>query len=122
MKNRFCLSAGRSSAIVFVITVLIHIGYYGYSARNILLSGDEPHYLMTVVSVLADGDIDLANNFRNRDYLRLGVPRLTPRKITGDVIHVYPTDPWGYSLILLPCWYLFGIHGVRFFSIFLTGW
>jgi hypothetical protein len=31
-------------------------------------SGDEPHYLLMDYSLLHDGDLDLANNYRQRDY------------------------------------------------------
>ncbi len=31
-------------------------------------SGDEPNYLLTTHSLLADRDINLENNYRNRDY------------------------------------------------------
>jgi hypothetical protein len=31
-------------------------------------SGDEPHYLLMTHSLLRDGDLDLANNYRNKDY------------------------------------------------------
>jgi hypothetical protein len=30
-------------------------------------SGDEPHYLMVAESLIADGDLDVANNYRNGD-------------------------------------------------------
>jgi hypothetical protein len=36
--------------------------------QEIHLSGDEPHYLIIAQSLIQDQDIDLANNFANRDY------------------------------------------------------
>lgn len=42
------------------------------------LSGDEPHYLMVAQSVLADGDIDLQNNYENGDGRLFGSPDLDP--------------------------------------------
>jgi len=37
--------------------------------RDFLLTGDEPAYLMTALSLAWDGDIDLANNGTDKDYL-----------------------------------------------------
>jgi len=37
----------------------------GAVAPPMVLSGDSPHYLLTVNSIIADGDVDLANNYRD---------------------------------------------------------
>lgn len=37
--------------------------------RGFLLTGDEPDYLLTAFSLARDGDIDVANNIRNSDFL-----------------------------------------------------
>jgi hypothetical protein len=39
-------------------------------------TGDEPHYLIIAESLLADGDLDLANNYEQRDGARFGAPDL----------------------------------------------
>lgn len=109
------------SVTVFLITFLVHLGYYGFSAQHILLSGDEPHYLMVSISLLDDGDIDLSNNYDRADFLRLGLQTLGPRVISGDLTHVYPTDPWGFAALLIPALKLGGVFGVKLFLIFLTG-
>ncbi len=36
--------------------------------KGIGFSGDEPHYLLMTYSLLHDGDLDLANNYRRKDY------------------------------------------------------
>jgi hypothetical protein len=39
------------------------------SRRDFLLTGDEPSYFLTAVSIAKDGDLNLANNEDNKDYL-----------------------------------------------------
>ncbi len=39
----------------------------GAVAPPMVLSGDSPHYLLMVNSIIADGDVDLANNYRDAE-------------------------------------------------------
>jgi hypothetical protein len=36
--------------------------------RDVLLTGDEPDYLLTAYSIAKDGDLDVSNNIRNEDW------------------------------------------------------
>ena len=49
--------------------------------------GDEPHYLMTVISIVEDLDLNGANQFRNNDERKFGFGHLG-LKLAG----------WGYDL------------------------
>jgi hypothetical protein len=61
---------GGLAAIVFVFTwSLTTHGKYS-------VSGDEPHYLMISHSIVADHDLDLANNYANNDGRFFGHPNL----------------------------------------------
>jgi hypothetical protein len=52
------------------------------------LTGDEPFYVMTAISLVEDGDLDETNNYANRDYARF-YPALGP---TAEGWSAYP-DP-----------------------------
>jgi hypothetical protein len=68
------------------------------------VTGDEPHYLMVAQSVLADGDIDLRNNYDDRDGRLFGSPDLAPElhaRIALDG-RFLPVHDIGLPLVLVP--------------------
>jgi hypothetical protein len=74
--------------------------------------GDEPHYLLTARSIARDGDVDLANQYAERQYAGFYPYRLDP--------HGHPTngrrdEPHGAGLALLiaPAYAAFGATGVQ---------
>jgi hypothetical protein len=74
--------------------------------------GDEPHYLLTARSIAQDGDVDLANQYAERQYAGFYPYRLDP--------HGHPTngrldEPHGAGLALLiaPAYAAFGATGVQ---------
>jgi hypothetical protein len=63
------LSVRRLSRRLFLLGFLI----YGLYATGLIFpalpfTGDEPHYLLITRSLVADGDINLAEDYRNREY------------------------------------------------------
>lgn len=58
-------------SLIWITTFFIHIVPNYQSKRNIfffpshILGGDEPHYMVTLSSLLKDKDIDLKNNYEN---------------------------------------------------------
>src|SRR4051812_1443641 len=68
------------------------------------VSGDEPHYLMVTQSLVADGDIDVANNYERNDGARFGASGVTP----GTHVRVpprgraLPVGDIGMPLLLVP--------------------
>lgn len=46
-------------------------------------TGDEPHYLLLTKSIIQDGDINLANNYGNQDYLDFYPGKLRPHAYPG---------------------------------------
>lgn len=62
-------TSSRTSVALFFLSLLVYtILDLGIVCPMQPLTGDEPHYLLISSSILADGDVDLANNYRNRDY------------------------------------------------------
>jgi len=75
--------ARRLSCPLFLVTLLAYALYLsGLIAPSLTLTGDEPHYLLITQSLLADGDINLYNNYMNRDYLKFYPGELD--------LHAYP--------------------------------
>src|SRR3984893_17580327 len=56
--------------------------------------GDEPHYLVTTQSLLKDGDLQVENNYRQRDYAPYFHGRLVPdydrRGKNGAIYSIHP--------------------------------
>ncbi len=67
-------------AVFFIPLILFIIFTPEYRYRQIA-TGDEPHYLLTTHSILKDKDIDLKNNYDNKDYLRFYPTDLPDRHI-----------------------------------------
>ena len=58
-------------ALLFAVSlILFNAGSLILISRGISFGGDEPHYLLISHSLLHDGDIDLADNYAQRDYER----------------------------------------------------
>jgi hypothetical protein len=67
-------------------------------------SGDEPHYLMITQSLVADGDLDLANNYANNDGRLFGHDGLTiglhaVRTRSGRTLSIHDV---GVGVVLVP--------------------
>lgn len=81
------------------------------------LTGDEPHYLLITKSLLADGDFNLDNNYKNQDYRMfypgtLDVHGQPGRKGRGTL---YSWHLPGLPVLLAP-WFALGEHVGRFLS------
>jgi hypothetical protein len=80
--------------------------------RNVVPGGDEPHYLAATQSLLHDGDLKVANNYANGDYLEYFAGRLEPhflkRSTTGEIYSIHAP---GVSAIILPAFAIAGYPG-----------
>jgi len=105
------LSVKKRLFILFVIAFLV------YNACALILvlegstfSGDEPNYLITTHSLVSDGDINVANNYANRDYFHFYEEKENPRlrmipyaragKKGRD--YIYPINLPGISALMVP--------------------
>ena len=98
-------------------------------SKNITFSGDEPYYLLTTHSLYKDGDINVANNYANRDYfnyysreqhpsLHLGVYAREGRK--GNQ-YLYPINLPGVSVLMLPFYALSRLFRGNLLTFILKG-
>ncbi len=88
---------GIVGAFFFIATTL-------WTASVCDLSGDEPHYLLMDYSLIHDGDLDLSNNYQNKDYLsfyKRGELALQGLDYTENG-KIYSFHPLGPVLLALP--------------------
>jgi hypothetical protein len=101
------------------LVLLFFVAFLVYNACTLILvsqgitfSGDEPNYLLTTHSLLYDKDINLANNYANRDYFHFYSREDNPRlklAVYGRYgkkgkQYIYPINLPGISVLMLP-WY-----------------
>lgn len=78
--------------------------------------GDEPHYLVMAQSLRSDGDLDLADEFANREYAPFYggdlAPHTSPNTPPG---RLYSMHSPGLPALLLPAYAAFGYRGAQLF-------
>jgi len=78
------LSSKRLAWLIFIISLPVYIIYStGLIFPPQPFTGDEPHYLLTTKSILKDGDINVFNNYRDKDYLDFYPGELTSHAFPG---------------------------------------
>jgi hypothetical protein len=83
--------------------------------------GDEPQYLLLAHSLLTDGDVDLADEFAQRDYAGFFAGELEPH--TSPLTrpgHAYSIHTPGLPVLVLPAYAAVGYAGVRLWLAALT--
>ena len=116
----------RRGAVLAAVIWLVSFAVYGlyfqgqwvYGERPIVhITGDEPHYLLIATSLLSDGDLDVLNNYREKDYQPFYPYHLGDARDPEDMHALYGGDGRLYSkhgvglpLMLLPAM-RFGGHG-----------
>lgn len=115
------LSARQIAWLVFLSTLFIYFTLVPWVSRRWWLTGDEPHYLVVTHSLLTDGDLELSNNYQEKDFTLFYVgDEIDPHITIGPDGGVYPAHTIGLSVMLLPAYALgyliFGSHaGVLYF-------
>ena len=103
----------KASKTFGLIGILVFTGVTCWTATVCDLSGDEPHYLLMAYSLIHDGDLDLSNNYANKDYEHFYhrgdlQPQALEHVIDG---RRYSHHPLGPVLLVLPGFALFGRLG-----------
>ena len=101
--------------VYLAVTALLWSGMW--SGSGCAVTGDEPHYLRIAESLVADGDLVVANNMR----IRLEGGQVS-REITGHVLDSgYSVHSVGLALLLTPAYWLAGAWGAKIFLALLAG-
>ena len=87
--------------------VLLGVGAAGLLAGSVFsphspLSGDEPAYLVMASSLAHDRDLEVGNNYRQKDYQAFGVPAYPTFADRGRDGRLYPHHGAGLGLALAP--------------------
>lgn len=83
--------------------------------------GDEPHYLLATQSIIKDRDLDLKNNYDNKDYMVNHWSEIADRHVTlGEKGGQYPIHGILLPLIIMPGYFLFGRLGAILTISFLS--
>jgi len=101
------LSRAKIALLCFAVAGIVYI----LAASGILftpypITGDEPHYLLITKSLISDGDVNLWNNYQNKDYLEFYPGRLDSHTKTGKrgSQFQYSRHMPGFSVLLLPAY------------------
>lgn len=100
---------------ILATSLLLYAGATIPVAQGSHTEGDEVHYLLATHSLVADGDFDLANNYRRMDYLDFfpadpGTRHVLVNRRNQDV----PIHDLGLSVLLAPGYALGGRRGAMF--------
>lgn len=124
------LPVRKKLALLFLAAFLIYnLATLALVRREVTFSGDEPNYLMTTHSLLRDGDINLSNNYAQKDYFHFYSPEDFPRLKLGVYARqgkkgpgtLYPVNLPGISVLMLPHYALSGLFEGRTRTFILKG-
>jgi hypothetical protein len=106
--------------LFFISLILYNAGSLVLTSSGQTFAGDEPHYLLISQSILEDGDIDLSNNYENKDYQKtmLADVRIRSHTAPGTKEHYSFHSP-GTSILLLPFYALGSIFQGRLLVFFI---
>jgi hypothetical protein len=99
----------KTSCMVLILSISIYILYgSGVIFPTHPITGDEPHYLLITRSLLSDGDINLFNNYRDKDYLQFYPGELESHALPGKKGHGYEYSKHtpGLPLLLVPPYFI----------------
>lgn len=101
---------------IFLATLAVYVALVPWMARAWARGGDEPHYLLAAHSLVVDGDLDLGNNYTQRDYQAFyGEFFLNPHvRLRADGQQIL-THNLGLSLLIAPAYAAGGLSGVLYF-------
>ncbi len=96
-------------------------------SQNITFSGDEPYYLLSTHSLYKDGDVNVANNYAQKDYFSFYSHKKNPRFKLGMYAragkkgrsHIYPVNLFGVSVMMVPHYALSQLFSGRLLTFIL---
>ncbi len=114
----------KNSKIFGWVALFLFAGTTLWTASVCDLSGDEPHYLLMAYSLIHDGDLDLTNNYANKDYEQFyhrGIlePQGLEHVVDGKR---YSHHPLGPVLLILPGFLIAGRLGAALTMALLAAW
>jgi hypothetical protein len=100
-------SFSANQVAVVALGLYLLVGYR--TQKEVGLTGDEPHYLLIVHSLLRDHDLQVADDYADGSFGEFYVGKIGPRLAHGTSYSVHGI---GLPLLLLPGYALLGLVGV----------
>ena len=99
-------------AVAAGIAATVWLGGVAVALSSHALTGDAPHYLTIARSLVADGDLDLRDDYDHRDYADFYPGSLEPRHTnTSPWGEQYPFHGIGVAVLVAPAFAMFGVAG-----------
>ena len=108
----------RRAALLWVVLLAAYastLGLDAFAASD--YGGDEPHYLLSAHSLVEDGDLDVGDDHREREYLAF-YPYLLDRHGVETEGRLHEPHGPGFPALLAPA---FAVGGARGAELFLAG-
>jgi hypothetical protein len=105
----------RRSAALWLVLFAVYAGTIGMRASgDSQYAGAEPHYLLIAKSLVDDGDVDLTDDYRARDYRDFHPGTLRPQ---GLLTRGRLDEPYGvgFPVLIAPAFAIAGAKGVEVF-------
>ncbi len=121
IKRISSLSLNKKLGILFFASLILYnAGSAILTSSGQTFAGDEPHYLLISHSLLKDGDIDLLNNYANKDYQKIMLADVQIRSHTAPGTNRrYSFHSPGTSILLLPFYALGSLFKGRLSVLFI---
>ena len=100
--------------------LLIMAGFFIIAGMRATPTGDEPHYLIMIQSLLGDGDFDLRNNYEEMNYLEYYPEAIPDPHVTIVGNKWYPVHGIGLPILAAPFFAAAGRLGVVILLAFMT--
>src|SRR5262249_24709864 len=106
---------------IFIVSFIFYSILGLQFARDVGFGGDAPHYLIITHTLLADRDLDIANNHAQRDYRSFFPGELRPdflRRCLRE--EIYSIHAPGLPALLVPAYAAAGAYGAVLLIAFLA--
>ncbi|MEZ5293162.1 MAG: hypothetical protein R2745_18925 [Vicinamibacterales bacterium] len=108
------LSGPRAAPAMAAVVAAAWLTLLTWFVGSAAMTGDAPHYLVITQSLLADGDLDVGNQYDAESYLPFfGAHIRTPHAVPTSLGQRYSTHAPGTALLVLPGFAVWGVRGAQ---------
>jgi len=104
----------RTQVFVFLISMCLFLIIDFRVLPKCGLTGDEPHFLIITSSIVKDGDLNLKNNYSDRNYSDFYQYDLPPHSKVCNDTKIYSAHSIGLPVLMIPGYYFAGRYGASY--------